>query len=89
MTGNWQYEHLCYSVIHRLCVNPLYQNKGVGAKTMQYIKDILRSESFEAVRLDAFSQNPAALNLYRKLGYNKVGEILFRKGLFYLFEKKL
>lgn len=87
--GNWRYDDLRYSVIHRLCVNPTYQNKRVGTQTMKFIEDILRSENVETVRLDAFSQNPAALRLYKKLGYNKVGEVNFRKGLFYLFEKKL
>jgi Sortase and related acyltransferases len=87
--GNWQYNNFRYSVIHRLCVNPTYQNKGVGAQAMKFIEDIFRSENFETVRLDAFSQNPTALRLYEKLGYIKVGEVNFRKGLFYLFEKKL
>jgi len=31
----------------------------------------------------------AALKLYKKLEYTKTGEVLFRKGLFYLFDKKL
>jgi ribosomal protein S18 acetylase RimI-like enzyme len=56
---------------------------------MKYAEDTLRSEGIEAVRLDAFSQNPAALRLYEKRGYEKVGEVTFRKGRFYLFEKKL
>ncbi|MDP4108992.1 MAG: GNAT family N-acetyltransferase [Bacillota bacterium] len=88
-TGDWQYDNVRYSVIHRLCVNPACQNKGVGTQTMKYIEDTFRNENIEAVRLDAFSQNPAALRLYEKLGYKKVGEVLFRKGLFFLFEKKL
>lgn len=87
--GNWQYDDLRYSVIHRLCVNPTYQNKGVGTQTMNFIEDIFKKENFEAARLDAFSQNPIALKLYKKFGYIKVGEVNWRKGLFYLFEKKL
>lgn len=87
--GNWQYNNLSYSVLHRLCVNPECQNKGVGTKTMKFIEDTLRNENIQTIRLDAFSQNPSALRLYEKLGYIKVGKINFRNGLFYLFEKRL
>jgi len=87
--GNWQYCNLRYYVVHRLCVSPINQNKGIGTQTMKFIEDTFRSENIKAVRLDAFSLNPAALKLYKKFGYIKVGEVNFRKGLFYLFEKKL
>lgn len=30
--GNWQYNHLPFSVVHRFCVNPACQNKGIGTK---------------------------------------------------------
>ena len=88
-TGLWQYGNLRYAVVHRLCVDPAHQNRGIGAQSMEYAENALRSGGIEAVRLDAFSQNAAALKLYEKLGYEKVGEVTFRKGLFYLFEKKL
>jgi predicted GNAT family acetyltransferase len=39
--------------------------------------------------LDAFSLNPFALRLYEKIGYVRVGEANWRKGLFYLYEKKI
>jgi hypothetical protein len=35
------------------------------------------------------SQNPQALNLYRRLGYRDVGTVTLRKGLFHCFEKAL
>lgn len=87
--GDWRYPDLSFSVIHRLCVDPNYQGRGVGSQILHYIEDTLRSETIESIRLDAFSQNPIALRLYAKHGYNKVGEVTFRKGVFYLFEKKL
>jgi len=87
--GHWQYEEVPYSVVHRLCVDPDFQGKGIGAQAMFVIENIIKNDGKEAVRLDAFSKNPAALRLYEKLGYSKVGEIRFRKGLFFLFEKKL
>ena len=56
---------------------------------MQLIEDILRTRGIETIRLDAFSLNPIALKMYEKLGYQRVGEVTWRKGLFYLFEKKI
>ncbi|HEX2947776.1 MAG TPA: GNAT family N-acetyltransferase [Clostridia bacterium] len=87
--GAWQYKACSYYVIHRLCVNPVFQGKGIGRKTMLMIEKLLREKDIESIRLDAFSLNPVALGMYDKLGYKKVGEVTWRKGLFYLFEKKL
>ncbi|MPN51469.1 hypothetical protein SDC9_199115 [bioreactor metagenome] len=87
--GDWQYSELPFSVLHRLCVNPACQGRGVGKQTMQYIEMFLKGEGIEVLRLDSFPQNFNAINLYEKLNYIKVGEATFRKGLFYLFEKKL
>lgn len=85
----WKYKDLSFSVVHRLCVNPVFQGKGVGRQTMLLVEEMLLSEGIETIRLDAFSLNPIAVKMYKKLGYLKVGEVIWRKGLFYLFEKKL
>ncbi|MCL1963435.1 MAG: GNAT family N-acetyltransferase [Firmicutes bacterium] len=87
--GAWQYETAAFRAVHRLCVNPAFQNMGVGAQAMLAAETLLQRQGIESIRLDAFSQNPAALKLYEKLGYAKTGEVHFRKGLFFLFEKKL
>lgn len=87
--GRWECPDLRYCVIHRLCVHPDFQNRGVATQTMRYIEETLRAQGYEAVRLDAFSQNPAALRLYEGFNYQRVGEVTFRKGLFFLFEKRL
>ncbi|WML33313.1 GNAT family N-acetyltransferase [Clostridium sp. OS1-26] len=87
--GNWKYSNERFAVIHRLCVNPIYQNQKIGKNTMLMIEDLLKKEGIDCIRLDAFSLNPYALKMYEKLGYEKVGETNWRKGLFYLFEKKL
>lgn len=88
-TGNWQYPTLPFLVLHRFCVNPKYQNKGVGTQAMAFIENTVKLENVQSLRLDAFSINPSALRLYEKFGFTKVGEVTFSKGLFYLFEKKL
>ena len=88
-SGEWKYTESSFMVIHRLCVNPEFQNQGVGTRTMQIIEDMLKNDGIKAIKLDAFSQNPYALRMYEKLGYAKVGEATWRKGLFYLYEKRI
>ena len=85
--GNWKYDGSSYAVVHRLCVDPAFQKTGVGTKTMQIIENIQKKAGISAIRLDAFSLNPNALRMYEKLGYLKAGEVTWRTGLFYLYEK--
>ena len=85
--GKWTFPDKDYYVIHRLCVNPLYQNNGIGRKTMLHIENILRDRDIQAIRLDVFSENPYAIKLYEHMGYSRVGYADWRKGRFYLMEK--
>lgn len=87
--GKWNYPDCEYRIIHRLCVNPAYQNRGIAKSTLAHIEQELRKSNIEAVRLDAFSENPFALSLYFNAGYEKVGFADWRKGRFYLMEKRL
>lgn len=87
--GDWQYPDTEYRIIHRLCVHPDFQNKGVGKITMEYIESELSNEGIESVRLDAFTKNPYAIKLYKKLGYKITGYADWRMGRFYLMEKYL
>ena len=62
---------------------------GIAKTTLSHIEQELWKSNIEAVRLDAFSENPFALSLYQKAGYEKVGVADWRKGRFYLMEKRL
>lgn len=86
--GSWKCNEPA-AVVHRLCVDPLHQHKGYGKQAMQLAHIMLKEQGYQSVRLDVFSQNPHALNLYESLGYIQVGSVELRKGLFYLFEKSL
>ena len=83
----WEYENPC--IIHRLCVSPDYQNKGIGKKLLNKIENQLVDMGYESVRLDVFSENPFAQSLYEKNGYKRRGHADWRKGRFYLMEKKI
>ena len=87
--GKWMYPESDFRIIHRLCVNPAYQNKGVAKRTLEHIESSLRDNGVESIRLDVFTENPFALSLYRKCGYDEVGTTQWRKGKFLLMEKKL
>lgn len=86
---SWHYPDARHCVLHRLCVHPEAQGHGVGSEAIAYIERALLQRGYESIRLDAFSPNAGSLRLYEKCGYKRVGEVLFRKGLFYFYEKRL
>ncbi|MBD5445458.1 MAG: GNAT family N-acetyltransferase [Lachnospiraceae bacterium] len=87
--GKWKHENIPYYVVHRLCVNPDFQNMGIGRRTLLHIEEQLLSIGIRAIRLDVFTQNPYALRLYDGLGYELTGYADWRKGRFCLMEKYL
>lgn len=88
-SGRWQDENATFAVVHRLCVHPDFQNLGLGTRAMRAAESLLKSQGIESIRLDAFSKNTASVKFYEKLGYVQVGEVHLKRGLFYLFEKRL
>lgn len=85
--GSWQYPNEPFAVIHRLCVSPEFQHKGIAAKTVSHIENELQKQGISVIRLDVFTENPYALRLYEKLGFKKTGTVKWRKGDFFLMEK--
>jgi ribosomal protein S18 acetylase RimI-like enzyme len=74
-------------VIHRLAVNPAHQGRGIARSLMRHAEKTAARRLFDAIRLDAFEGNPAAVRLYDSLGYRRAGFVSFRKGRFHCFEK--
>ena len=64
-------------VVHRLCVDPTAQGRGLARELMTFAEAFAREHGYRGIRLDAFSGNPRALNLYRHRGYSDVGEVFF------------
>lgn len=87
LNGKWEYLESSYRVIHRLCVNPKFQNRGIGKLTVEHIEQQAFLDGADSIRLDAFTENPFSLKMYDKLGYHTTGIANFRKGKFYLMEK--
>jgi ribosomal protein S18 acetylase RimI-like enzyme len=76
-------------VVHRLCIDPGSQGKGLGSHMMAFAETHATREGFASIRLDAYSGNPQAVALYRRRGYRQAGELYFplRRLPFYLFER--
>ena len=76
-------------VIHRLAVDPKYQHSGNGSKLMNFVESYALKKKYDAIRLDAYSGNPAVLSFYEDRGYKKMGEVYFprRERPFYCYEK--
>ena len=87
--ADWKNPEGSFRVIHRLCVHPKYQHRGLGKEILDHIEADLRRQGVQAIRLDAFSRNPYALALYRDQGYTMTGTADWRKGRFFLMEKLL
>lgn len=86
----WQYPGEPFRALHRLCVHPWLQGRGVARAALAHIEDTLRQQGIGCMRLEAFSQNPFALSLYTRSGYKKVGSVnWYDSGEFYLMEKHL
>jgi ribosomal protein S18 acetylase RimI-like enzyme len=76
-------------VVHRLTIAPRFQRRGMASLLVKFAEKNAFEEGYEAIRLDAFTKNPAACRLYAKNGYRPAGIIQLRKGEFYCFEKAL
>lgn len=85
----WNWPDSRWMVLHRIVVNPDFQNQGIGTRTMLHLMNGLKENGIQSLRLDVFSENPYSQRMYDKLGFVKTGEAHWRKGLFYLLEKKL
>jgi RimJ/RimL family protein N-acetyltransferase len=84
----WEIDDPRPLVFHRLCVDPDWQGKGLAKRILGYVDEYAQNHGYRSLRFDAFSENPISLGLYRALGYRERGQVRFRKGLFFCFEKK-
>lgn len=51
-----------------------YWNKGIGSKLLNEIINFAKENSFELIELQVRSDNFAAIHLYEKYGFKKIGE---------------
>ena len=63
--------------VHRLAVDPQFQNKGIGKKLMDYAEDFAKKNNFISVRLDTFSKNKNNMRFYERRGYKRLEKVFF------------
>lgn len=88
-TVEWKYNSGRQLIIHRLCVHPNDQGKGIARMLIKFAEDFGAEQKYESIRLDAFIPNIRACRMYEQAGYEKRGIVTFRKGDFYCYEKGL
>ncbi|WP_160140101.1 GNAT family N-acetyltransferase [Chryseobacterium sp. c4a] len=76
-----------FIVIHRLYVKPTAQGKGISSKMIRFAEEFAIQNQYQSIRFDAFSLNDTANAVYLKKGYDLVGTVRFRKGIFNCYEK--
>ncbi len=78
----WRYNAGQVLVVHRLCVHPNRRGKGYASRLMDFAEQYARDNKYTAIRLDANTANSAAINLYEKRNYEKIGQVFFRDRAF-------
>lgn len=76
-TIDWKIKTGKVMVIHRLAVHPRRQREGIGRQLMDFAESYARQNGYVVIRLDAYTGNPRALNLYERRGYHNVGQLFF------------
>ena len=61
----------------------------MGGQALRHIFEEARAAGARSLRLDVFSQNPAALRLYTRAGFAPTGHADWRMGRFVIMEKLL
>ncbi len=88
---NWHTDGRKVLVIHRLCVHPKFQSKGIAKQMITFCEEMAMTGGYTCIRLDTYSKNQKALKLYEYLDYQKSGQVFFpfKPDPFYCFEKSI
>lgn len=78
-------------IVHRMAVNPKFRGCGIGLELMKFAEILSLEKGINYMRIDTNSLNTKAQNLFKRCGYNFVGEVTFsgKEGTFYCYEKTL
>ena len=64
-------------VIHTLCIKPSFSKMGLGQKFIIFAENYAKELGCTTIRLDTNDKNIPGANLYKKMGYNHVGNADF------------
>ncbi|MFY0674054.1 MAG: GNAT family N-acetyltransferase [Bacteroidia bacterium] len=87
----WAFNSTKILVIHRLVIDPKYQNNGYARMLMDFAEDYALENQYTSIRLDAYTQNKRVLKFYEKRQYFIRGSVNFpgREYPFYCLEKEI
>lgn len=87
----WQDKAGDFLVVHRLCVNPDFQGKGISRVLLDEIEQFAKDHGYTSIRLDTQMINERAMNLYESHDYEKRGKFYFSHASwpFMAFEKRM
>lgn len=69
----------CALLLHRLCIHPQLQGRGLGRSCIQFAEKQARALGYRALLLTVFAQNKRAISFYQSLGYLDCGALLFEE----------
>jgi len=75
----WKNKTDKYLVIHRIAVFPSWQKKGVGRKLVEFAEVYAKENNYKSIRLDVAISSEHLIKLYKSIGYDHTGEILYPK----------
>ena len=75
IAGAYVRRNVTFGHILTIDVDPAYRQKGIAQKLLLKIEAILIERGIKECRLEVRENNIAALNLYKKLGYTKIGRL--------------
>ena len=87
----WKFSAQKVLVIHRLMVDPTFQNQGYAKQLMNFAEAFAKKQHYSSIRLDTYTKNKISFEFYKKRNYVLRGTVFFRgrKDPFYCLEKDL
>jgi len=87
---NWSL-HEDVMVVHRMAVSSDYRRSGIGTELMKFADEFALKNNIRYLKTDTYSLNTKMNALFKKCGYNLIGEISFlgKEKPFYCYEKIL
>lgn len=92
--GNFdELEHLQWAPkkpceLARIGVKPAYQKQGIGTLILQNVIKTMKEKGFDGIIMLVSKNNPAALAMYDKNGFEKCGEVFMYDIDFYCYQLK-
>jgi RimJ/RimL family protein N-acetyltransferase len=71
----WHLTEGKFLIVHALALSPAFQGKGYGQQALALCEEFGIRNGYASIRLDVFPENPVAVRLYERNGFQKVGEI--------------